>query len=379
METRIPFNKPFVVGKELFYIAQAVCSGHLAGDGEFTRRCNSLLEDLLGARRVLLTTSATHALEIAALLCEIEAGDEVVMPSFTFVSTANAFVLRGAKPVFVDIEEDTLNIDVGLIEGALSDKTRAIVPMHYGGVACDMAGIMDLAEERGLRVIEDAAHALRASSAGRSLGTIGDLGCLSFHETKNCIAGEAGALLINDEKLISRAEILREKGTNRSQFFRGEVDKYTWLDIGSSYLPSEVVAAFLFAQLEELSRIQEQREKVHRRYAEGLIELEREGRLRLPRNPRGSRHNSHLFYVLCEDAETRTRLMRFLRQRGIQAPFHYVPLHSSPMGQSVGRLGSSMARTDDIWERILRLPLYHELTIEDQVEVIGSIHEFYRG
>ncbi|PIE22520.1 MAG: dTDP-4-amino-4,6-dideoxygalactose transaminase [Planctomycetota bacterium] len=375
---RIPFNKPFVVGKELFYIAQALSSGHLAGDGGFTRKCHARLEDLLGARCALLTTSATHALELAALLCDFEPGDEVVMPSYTFVSTANAFVLRGATPVFVDVEEESLNIDAKLIEGALSQRTKAIVPVHYGGVACDMETIMGLAKERGLRVIEDASQALRASSGGRSLGTIGDLGCISFHETKNCIAGEAGALLVNDESLIARAEILREKGTNRSQFFRGQVDKYTWLDIGSSYLPSELVAAFLFAQLEGVSRIQELREGVYQRYAEGLVDLEQAGKIRLPANPYAGRHNSHIFYVVCEDAQTRTKLMRFLRQRGIQAPFHYVPLHLSPMGQKHGRLGSSMERTESLWERILRLPLYPELSLRDQIEVISSLHEFYR-
>lgn len=379
MDIRIPFNKPFVVGKELFYVAQAVLSGQLAGDGQFTKKCNRLLEDTLGARSVLLTTSCTHALEMSAMLCHIGPGDEVVLPSYTFVSTANAFVLRGAVPVFVDIEPETMNLDADLIEGAITERTRAIVPVHYAGVGCDMQRILGLAEQHGLRVIEDAAQGLNATQDGRHLGTIGDLGCLSFHETKNCIAGEAGALIINDPALIERAEILREKGTNRSQFFRGEVDKYTWLDAGSSYLPSEVVAAFLYAQLEEMARIDAQRLAIYRRYQEGLAELESAGHVRLPKNPRGTNHNAHLFYMICADSRTRARLTRRLREQGILAPFHYVPLHSSPMGRKVGRQGSSMRHTEELWERLVRLPLYFELGVDEQAEIIAAVHAFYRS
>jgi dTDP-4-amino-4,6-dideoxygalactose transaminase len=379
MEIRIPFNKPHVVGKELYYVGQAMLSGHLAGDGEFTRKCRTLLEDKLGARFVLLTTSCTHALEMSALLCGIGPGDEVIMPSYTFVSTANAFVLRGAVPVFVDIEPETMNLDAELIEGALTEKTKAICPVHYAGMGCDMDRILAIAAAHGLRVIEDAAQALNAMQDGRHLGTVGDLGCLSFHETKNCIAGEAGALIVNDEQLIARAEILREKGTNRSQFFRGEVDKYTWLDVGSSYLPSELVAAFLYAQLEEMHRIEEMRLSVYRRYEQGLADLEEEGKLRLPRNPRNTKHNAHLFQLICADAEERANLSRFLRRRGIQAPFHYVPLHSSPQGQRSGRCGSQMRHTEELWDRLIRLPLHCELRLEEQIEVISAVHEFYRG
>ncbi len=377
MTLRIPFNKPFIVGKELFYISQAVLGGQLAGDGQFTRRCNALLEEKLKAKKVLLTTSCTHALEMSAILAGIGPGDEVLMPSYTFVSTANAFVLRGAVPVFIDIRPDTLNIDESLLEAAITDRTKAICPVHYAGVACAMDEMMDLARRHGLAVIEDAAQGLNATQDGRHLGTIGELGCLSFHETKNCICGEGGALLVNDESLLERAEIIREKGTNRSQFFRGQVDKYTWMDVGSSYLPSEVVAAFLFAQLEEMNRIDAKRIEIYDRYRKGLEDLANAGRLQLPHVPNGCDHNAHMFYVLLENEETRVAFSKWMRERGISAVHHYVPLHDSPFGKTCGREGSSMSVTEDIWKRLVRLPMYYELQTTQQAEVLDAVHEFF--
>jgi dTDP-4-amino-4,6-dideoxygalactose transaminase len=353
-----PFNKPYMTGKELWNIAQAHAKGHLAGDGMFTRQCHAWLEDRTGAYKALLTHSCTAALEMAAILANIGHGDEVIMPSYTFVSTANAFVLRGATPVFVDIRPDTLNIDERLIEEAITDRTRAIVPVHYAGVGCDMDAIMAIADRHGLLVIEDAAQGIMASYKNRPLGSIGHLGALSFHETKNIISGEGGALLINDQNYVERAEIIREKGTNRSRFFRGEVDKYTWVDVGSSYLPSELTAAFLMAQMDEADAITDRRLQLWEYYHEQFAELETKGRLRRPFIPADCKHNAHMYYIILPDESSRTRLIDVLTSRNIRSVFHYIPLHSSPMGQRVARTVGSMAVTDNVSARLLRLPLW---------------------
>lgn len=375
----IPFNKPAIVGAELDYIRQAVNSGSIAGDGVFTRKCHALIESLLGCRQALLTHSGTAALEMAAMLCGIASGDEVIMPSFTFVSTANAFVLRGAVPVFVDIREDTLNIDERLIEAAITPRTRAIVVVHYAGRACAMDEIMAIAARHGLRVIEDAAHAFLSRHDGRALGTIGDLGCLSFHETKNIISGEGGALLVNDPVLAERAEVIREKGTNRSNFFRGLVDKYSWIDIGSSYLPSELVSAFLFAQLEHAEAINQKRRDLCRRYHEGLRDLQDAGRIGITQATAEANGNGHLFYLLAGSLEERTALIETLRGQDVSAVFHYVPLHSSPAGRRHGRAHGSLAVTDRISDRLLRLPVFYELTPDDVARICAVIRDFYRG
>jgi dTDP-4-amino-4,6-dideoxygalactose transaminase len=376
---KLPFNKPFIIGAELENIAAAVRGGHLAGDGGFSRQCHAWLEQNLGTRRALLTHSCTAALEMAAILCDLAPGDEVILPSFTFVSTANAFVLRGAVPVFVDIRRDTLNLDERLIEAAVTPRTRAIVPVHYAGVACEMDSIVAIARAHGLRVVEDAAQAFLAEYKGRKLGTIGDLGCLSFHETKNVISGEGGALLVNDERLVARAEIVREKGTNRSQFFRGEVDRYTWVDIGSSYLPSELIGAFLWAQLGHAREINARRAELCDIYARELATLQREGRLQLPPSlPEGVTGNGHMFHVMVENLELRTRLIAHLRSRGCHAVFHYVPLHSSPAGLRYGRAAGALPVTDEVSSRLLRLPLYFGLRDDEAVEVAAAIREFYR-
>jgi dTDP-4-amino-4,6-dideoxygalactose transaminase len=366
--TMIPFNRPFMTGRELSYIAQAHANGHLAGNGMFSKRCSTWLETRLRSERALLTHSCTAALEMAALLVNIEAGDEVIMPSFTFVSTANAFVLRGATPVFVDIRPDTLNLDETKIEAAITARTKAIVVVHYAGVGCEMDAILDIAERHGLIVIEDAAQALLAGYGNRPLGSIGHLAALSFHETKNIISGEGGALIVNDPRLAERAEVIWEKGTNRSQFFRGEVDKYTWVDLGSSYLPGEIIAAFLWAQMEEADAITARRLAIWARYHEAFVGLECDGLLRRPIVPAGSSHNAHMYYVLLPDLASRTRFMTRLSENGIQSVFHYVPLHSSPFGQRVGRLGGSAVVTDDISDRLVRLPLW--LGIEDEIDRI---------
>ena len=375
---RIPFNRPFIIGKELYYIARAVEMGHLAGDGQFTARCAEWMERTFSARRVLLTPSCTAALEMSAILCDIQAGDEVIMPSYTFVSTANAFVLRGARPVFVDIREDTLNMDETLVEAAITPRTRAIVPVHYAGVACEMDVILDIARRHGLRVVEDAAQGVNAAYKGRFLGTLGDLGCYSFHETKNFISGEGGAIAINDERLIERAEIVREKGTDRKKFFRGEVDKYTWVDIGSSYLPSEIVAAFLLAQLEESEVITRKRHEIFQYYAEHLAPLERDGRLRLPRIPPDCAHNAHMFYILLHDRVTRDGLLAALKQQGVGTVFHYVPLHTSPMGLRMGCRAGSLPRTENLSGRVLRLPCFYDLSESDQERVVKAIEDYLR-
>ncbi len=377
---KIPFNKPFTIGAELENIATAVRDGHLAGDGRYTRQCHQWLEQNLGVKRALLTHSCTAALEMAAILCDLNSGDEVIMPSFTFVSTANAFVLRGATPVFVDIRPDTLNLDEKLIAQAVTPRTRAIAPVHYAGVACEMDAIMALARERGLLVVEDAAQAILADYKGRKLGAIGHLGCLSFHETKNVISGEGGALLVNDQKLVARAEIIREKGTNRAQFFRGEVDKYSWVDIGSSYLPSELVGAFLWAQLEQARAINARRMDLCAAYRKGLAPLARSGALALPQpEPAGVTGNGHMFYVLLQDLAARTRLIAHLKARGIHSVFHYVPLHSSPAGRKFGRTAGPMAVTDSVSDRLLRLPLYYGLTEADAADIAAAITEFFGG
>lgn len=347
-----------MTGRELAYIEEAHRNHRLAGDGPFTARCSRWLEERIGGRRALLTHSCTAALDMAAILAEIGPGDEVIMPSYTFVSTANAFVLRGAIPVFVDIRPDTLNIDEALIEAAITPRTRAIVPVHYAGVGCEMEPIIDIARSRRLLVIEDAAQGLMTQHRGRSLGAIGDLGAVSFHETKNVICGEGGALLVNDARFVERAEIVREKGTNRSSFFRGEVDKYTWVDIGSSYLPGEIIAAFLWAQLEAAESITARRRALWSRYHERLAACERAGRIRRPVIPPACRHNAHLYYVLLPSLEQRERLTARLRARGISALFHYVPLHSSPAGRRFGRTASAMTHTERAGECLLRLPLW---------------------
>lgn len=370
---RIPFNKPFIVGKELYYIAQAVLEGHIAGDGSFTQKCHALLEKKFNVQKVLLTHSCTAALEIAALLCDIQPGDEVILPSFTFVSTANAFCLRGAKPVFVDIRPDTLNIDEKLIERAITERTKVIVPVHYAGIGCEMDTIMDIARRHNLVVVEDAAQGVSSQYKGNYLGTIGDLGTYSFHETKNFISGEGGALVINNERFIERAEIIREKGTNRSKFFRGEVDKYTWVDLGSSYLPSEIVAAFLYAQLEHMEAINRRRQEIFDYYQQALQPLSEQGVLQLPHIPCACTCNNHMFYILLSDENTRDGLMGHLKKNGIYAVFHYLPLHSSKMGRVLTREKKKLPTTETMSKRLLRLPCYYELTTDEQESVVTEI------
>ncbi len=374
----IPFNKPFIVGKELFYIAQAVIENrHTAGDGPFTKNCQAWLEKHLGCRKTLLTHSCTAALEMAAILAGIKPGDEIIMPSFTFVSTANAFVLRGGIPVFVDIRSDTLNINESVIEEAITPKTRAIVPVHYAGVPCQMDAIMEIAQQKELLVIEDAAQALLSQYQGRYMGTIGQMACLSFHETKNIISGEGGALLINDPSMIERAEIIREKGTNRSQFFRGQVDKYTWVNIGSSYLPSDILAAFLYAQMENADQIIAKRNLIYDLYMEGLRPLAEKGYIKLPFILNDCHSNGHIFYIITHSLKERTGLIEFLKEHGIMAVFHYVPLHSSPAGLSYGRACGPLEVTQRVSDCLLRLPLYYEMSPENVQYVVERIAQFY--
>lgn len=365
----IPFNKPYMTGKELWYIAQAHANGHLAGDGVFTKKCNAWLEARTGSGKALLTHSCTAALEIAAILADLQPGDEVIMPSYTFVSTANAFVLRGAVPVFVDIRPDTMNIDETKIDAAITDKTRAIVPVHYAGVGCEMDVIMTIARKYDLLVIEDAAQGIMATYKGRPLGSIGHFGCLSFHETKNIIAGEGGALLINDPELAQRAEIIREKGTNRSQFFRGQVDKYTWVDIGSSYLPSELIAAFLWAQMEEADEITQNRLTIWDKYHHAFSVPESAGKILRPNIPSACKHNAHMYYLIFPDLDKRSRCIQHLKQSGISAVFHYIPLHGSPAGKRYGKPAGSMNTTDRVSECLLRLPLWIGMTEEVDIVV----------
>ncbi|MGD0275792.1 MAG: dTDP-4-amino-4,6-dideoxygalactose transaminase [Syntrophales bacterium] len=374
----IPFNKPFIVGKELYYIAQAVIENrHTAGDGSFSRKCQAWLENQLGCPKALLTHSCTAALEMAAMLIDIRPGDEVIMPSFTFVSTANAFVLRGGIPVFVDIREDTLNIDESLIEMAITPKTKAIVPVHYAGVPCNMDQIEEIARGKALYIIEDAAQALLSTYKGKYAGTIGHLGCLSFHETKNIISGEGGALLLNDERFVERAEIIREKGTNRSKFFRGEVDKYTWVDLGSSFLPSDILAAFLYAQMENAEKIIEQRNIVFSSYMRGLKSLSDQGFIQLPKVTADCQSNGHIFYIVTRALAERTELIGYLKEKGVMSVFHYIPLHNSPAGLKYGRTGSPLNITENISERLLRLPLYYEMSENDVMAIIEEIEKFY--
>jgi dTDP-4-amino-4,6-dideoxygalactose transaminase len=373
---KIPFNRPYMTGKELYYIAEANFGHMLAGDGPFTKRCHGWIEERTGCAKSLLTHSCTAALEMAALLLDIQPGDEVIMPSYTFVSTANAFVLRGAVPVFVDIREDTLNLDERLIEDAITPRTRAIAPVHYAGVGCEMDTIMSIARRHGLQVVEDAAQGVMASYKGRALGSIGDMGTYSFHETKNVISGEGGALLVNDPALALRAEIIREKGTDRSRFFRGEVDKYTWQEVGSSFLPGELMAAFLWAQLEDAEAITSRRLAIWNYYDRALVPLENRAILRRPIVPHDCQHNAHMYYVLLADGIDRQVVLNELKSRGIFAVFHYVPLHSSPGGIRYGRAHGSLDVTNRQSERLIRLPLWVGLTEEQQdraVDVLKGI------
>lgn len=364
----IPFNKPFMTGEEMSYIAQAHANGHLSGDGPFTRYCNQWLEGQTGCAKALLTHSCTAALEMSALLLALEPGDEVIMPSFTFVSTANAFVLQGAVPVFVDIRPDTLNLDESLIEAAITPRTRAICVVHYAGVSCEMDRIMEIASKHGLMVVEDAAQAIYSTYKGRPLGAIGDFGCLSFHETKNIISGEGGALLVRDERHVQRAEILREKGTNRSKFLRGQVDKYTWVDIGSSYLPSELIAAFLKAQMEHGQEITRRRLAIWDHYHSWAEAHERAGRVRRPIVPDDCTHNAHMYYLLLPDLGARTRFIDAMRASGVGTVFHYIPLHSAPQGLACARANGSLDITDRISSQLVRLPLW--LGLEERMDEV---------
>ena len=375
-DIKIPFNKPYLGGKELEYIQENIKSGNIIGNGEYTRKCEDLLEKTFNANRVLLTNSCTDALEMASLLIGLGPGDKVIVPSYTFVSTVNAFILCGAKPIFVDIREDTLNMDEAKIEEKITDKTRAIFPVHYAGVACKMDTIMDIAERYNLFVVEDAAQGVNAKYNERYLGTIGDLGMYSFHGTKNYTCGEGGAILINNNDFTERAEIIREKGTNRSKFLRGEIDKYTWIDIGSSYLLSDILAAFLYAQLENLEEIKKKRKEIFDFYFESLKKLEETGKLRLPITPSNCETNYHLFYVLLPSEEKRNSLIDKLKRAGIQAVFHYIPLHTSPMGARFGYREGDLPITESISGRLLRLPFYTGLTKEEQESIITALKKF---
>ena len=373
----INFNVPPFTGKEMDYIKEAIDNQKICGDGQFTQKCNEWIEKRTGAAKCLLTTSCTHATEMAALLADIKPGDEVIMPSYTFVSTADAFVLRGATAVFVDIRPDTMNIDETKIEAAITDKTKAIVPVHYAGVACEMDTIMDIAKRHNLLVIEDAAQGVMSSYKGKALGTIGDYGCFSFHETKNYSMGEGGALLIQNPDMIEAAEIIREKGTNRSKFFRGQIDKYTWVNYGSSYLPSDMNAAYLYAQLEKADEINDARLHVWNRYYEGLEGLAEEGKITLPVVPEGCEHNAHMFYIKARDLEERTALISFLKENGILSVFHYIPLHSAPAGQKFGRFHGEDEYTTKESERLCRLPMYYGLSDEQVDYIISKVKAFY--
>ena len=372
----IDFNRPAFVGKELDYIKDAVQRGMLCGDGEYTKKCSGWMQERFRVNHVMLTTSCTHALEMAAYLADIQPGDEVIMPSYTFVSTADAFVLRGAKIVFVDIRPDTMNMDEKLIEQAITPRTRAIVPVHYAGVACEMDEIMRIADKYGLKVIEDAAQGVDAFYKGRGLGTIGDFGCYSFHETKNYTMGEGGALLFQDEKYLERAEVLREKGTDRSKFFRGQVDKYRWVDYGSSYLPSELNAAYLFAQLEACEEISGKRMEIYNYYHRNLEALAREGKIEQPFVPEACTHNAHMYYIKVRDIKVRGRLIQYLRERGICSVFHYVPLHTAPAGQKFGRFAGEDVYTTRESERLLRLPMFYNLDMDDVKQIVEAINAF---
>lgn len=376
MTPLIPFNRPSVVGRELAHVEEAIRTAHLSGDGEFSRKCSALLEHALGVPKVLLTTSCTHALEMAAILLDIRPGDEVIVPSFTFVSTVNAFVLRGAVPVFIDVHPTTLNLDETRLERLITPRTRAIVPVHYAGVGCAMDRITAIAARHGVAVVEDNAHGLFGKYHGKHLGTFGVLATQSFHETKNFVCGEGGAILINDPGLVERGEIIREKGTNRSRFFRGQVDKYTWVDVGSSYLPPDLMPALLMSQLSQRETVQARRRAIYQRYMEAFAPLAEQGRLQLPVIPHGVDSNHHIYHVLLQNEQTRNKALAFFRDRGIGTTFHYLPLHLSPVGQSLGFRPGECPVTEDVSDRLLRLPIYPALTPDEQEYVIRSMMEF---
>jgi dTDP-4-amino-4,6-dideoxygalactose transaminase len=373
---RIPFNKPYLAGTEFGYIAEAISFGHTAGDGPFTRKCSDLLASIIGAPRVLLTTSCTDALEMAAMLLQLKEGDEVIVPSFTFVSSANAFAIHGAKPVFVDIRPDTLNVDEKLLESKITSRTRAVVVVHYAGVACEMAEIGAIAKRHNITLIEDNAHGLFGRYHGKALGSFGQIATQSFHETKNVICGEGGAIVLNDAALVERAEIVREKGTDRSKFYRGQVDKYTWVDYGSSFLPSDILAAYLYAQLTARRRIQTLRERIWNTYRDALADWASHNDVRLPVVPDGCEHPFHMFHLLMPSLETRTAILEHLRRRGILAVFHYQPLHLSAMGRYFGGREGDCPVTEDVSDRIVRLPFYNGLTEDELTEVIEAVREF---
>jgi dTDP-4-amino-4,6-dideoxygalactose transaminase len=379
VHSTIPLNKPFITGKESEYIARAISNGAIASDGEFTRRCAHLLEQRFDALKVLITPSCTAALEIAVQLCDLQPDDEVILPSFTFVSSANAIVRAGGRPVFVDIRHDTLNMDESLVSRAITHRTRAIMPVHYAGVACEMDEILSIAKDHRLRVIEDAAQGVNAFYKDEALGTLGDLGAYSFHDTKSYTCGEGGALLVNDPELVERAEIIREKGTNRSKFFRGEIDKYTWVELGSSSIPSEITCAFLCAQLEAIDAITERRRQIFDFYYEAFKPLETDSVISLPVLPEGCHSNHHIFFLLLKDARTRDELMGFLKREGIGAAFHYVPLHDSQMGDRLGYRRGDLPVTEDLSSRLLRLPLFNDITESEQTRVVDSVLKFLGG
>ena len=373
---RIPFNKPTYLGQEIDYLKDSLAKDHISGDGEYSSKCHTFLEDALGVHKALLTTSCTHALEMAALLLDIQPGDEVIVPAFTFVSSINAFVLRGAKPVFADIRRDTLNLDERLLPELITEKTRAIVLVHYAGVACELDPIMALAREHNIAVVEDNAHALFARYKGRYLGTFGDLATLSFHETKNFTCGEGGALLINDKSMIERAEIIREKGTNRSRFFRGQVDKYSWVDLGSSYLPSDMLAAYLWAQFEQAAEIQARRQQIWHRYHQRLPAWAASHQVQLPTVPSHVQQAYHMYYLILPSYRVRTALIKYLKTLGILSVFHYLPLHLSDMGKRFGGKAGDCPITEDLSDRLLRLPFFYSLTEQEQDEVISALSKF---
>lgn len=372
----IDFNRAPYLGTEVEYMQQAIANAKLCGDGPFTKKCSQLMKEQFGTKHVLLTTSCTHALEMAAFLCDLKPGDEVIMPSYTFVSTADAFVLQGAKIVFVDVHPETMNIDETKIEAAITERTKVIVPVHYAGVACEMDTIMAIAKKYNLKVVEDAAQGVNAWYKGRALGTIGDFGCYSFHETKNYSMGEGGAILFQDDRYLEPAEILREKGTNRSQYFRGQIDKYTWVGYGSSYLPSDMNAAYLWAQLEEADKINDKRLSIWNFYHEELKELEDKGVLERPYIPEYATHNAHMYYIKVKDLRVRTKLLAYLKERGILSVFHYVPLHSATAGKKFGRFHGEDVYTTKESERLCRLPMYYSLSLEEAAEVVKALKEF---
>ena len=375
-EIKVDFNRPVLVGNEFEYMKQAIENGHISGDGPFTRRCHAFLEEELGVPKALLTTSCTHALEMAAILLDVQPGDEVILPDFTFVSTVNAFVLRGAIPVFIDIRPDTLNLDESKLEAAITPKTKAIVPVHYAGVGCEMDSILEIARRYGIPVVEDNAHGLFGTYKGKFLGTFGSMASQSFHETKNFTSGEGGALLINDPALVERAEIIREKGTNRSRFFRGQVDKYTWVDLGSSYLPSDILAAFLLAQLEQHEKIQLHRKQVWELYSMGLKDWAQAHDVQLPYVPAYCEQSYHMFYLLMPTLDLRQRLITYLRERGVYSVFHYLPLHLSDMGQHFGGKSGDCPVTERVSDQLVRLPFHNALTSAEQEQVIDLLQTF---